>query len=245
MNIIVSGGSRGIGKATVERLLADGHNVVFNYNSSAASSEKIVEENTSKYGEGRVACFQANINDAEAVDQLVKNAEEFFGDKVEGLVNNAGINKDTLALRMTEGDFNDVLQTNLTGAFLLSKAVIPGMMRSRAGRVVNMSSVVGLHGNIGQANYAASKAGLVGLTKALAKEYAKRNILINAVAPGMIETDMTDNMSEKAREQIIAAIGLGRLGKVEEIASVVSFLMSEDSSYITGQVLEVSGGIMM
>lgn len=244
MNIIVTGGSRGIGQAIVERLLADGHKVVFTYNSSVEAAEKIVADNTEKFGPEVVASFKSDVTDADQVTQLVKDAEEFFGAKVDGLINNAGINRDTLTVRMSEEDFNAVLQTNLTGPFLMAKAVIPGMMRAKQGRIVNLSSIVGLYGNIGQANYSSSKAGIIGLTKTLSKEYAKRNILVNAVAPGMIETEMTDNIEERMRETIIGAIGMGRLGTVEEVAGVVSFLMSEDSSYITGQVIEVSGGII-
>lgn len=240
MNVVVTGGSRGIGCAIVERLLQDGHKVCFSYRSATAEAEAIVAA-----AEGRVAAVQAEVTSEEDCRRLITEAENFFEGKVEGLVNNAGVNRDGLLLRMSEDDFNAVLRTDLSGPFLMAKAAIPSMMKLRSGRIVNMASVIGLYGNPGQANYSAAKAGLIGLTKTMAKEFASRNILVNAIAPGMVETDMTDSMSEKAREAALNQIVLKRMAQPSEIASVVSFLLSADSSYITGQVLEVSGGMIL
>lgn len=245
MQIIVTGGSRGIGKSIVKRLVADGHEVVFSYRSNREQAEATIEDIKSVYSDARVLGIQADVTSKEDCERLTQEAEDFFGDKVWGLVNNAGVNRDTLVLRMSEEDFNAVLNTDLTGPFLMSKAVLPSLMKRREGRIVNMSSVIGLYGNPGQANYAAAKAGLIGLTKTLAKEFASRNILVNAVCPGMVETEMTDSMPEKAREAALKQILLKRMADADEIASVVSFFLSEDSSYITGQSLEVAGGLIL
>lgn len=245
MNIIVTGGSRGIGRAIVKRLLADGHKVCFSYHSRKEEADKLIQEAEAEGFGGKVLGVKADSGSGEDCQRLAAEAEAFFGDKVWGLVNNAGINRDTLMLRMDEEDFNAVLRTDLTGPFLMAKAVLPSLMKLRQGRIVNMSSVIGLYGNAGQANYAAAKAGLIGLTRTMAKEFASRNILVNAVAPGMVETDMTAAMNDKAKEAALGQIALKRMAKPEEIASAVSFLLSEDSSYITGQVLEVSGGMVL
>ncbi len=234
MNIIVTGGSRGIGSAIVERLLADGHKVLYTYHSSTP------EENREN-----CQALKADVSSAEDCKRLVEEAEAWFGGKVWGLVNNAGVNRDNLMLRMSEEDFNAVLDTDLIGPFLLAKEALPSMMKQRSGRIVNMASVIGIYGNPGQANYAAAKAGLIALTRTMAKEFASRNILCNAVAPGMVRTDMTDKMTDKAREAALDRIALKRMAEPSEIASVVSFLLSPDSSYITGQCLEVGGGLLV
>ncbi len=232
MNIIVTGGSRGIGKAIVERLLADGHKVCYSYRSSEPE-------------QGEALAVRADVTSADDCRRLVEEAEAFFGGKVEGLVNNAGVNRDGLMLRMSEEDFTEVIQTDLVGPFLMAKEVLPSLMKLRKGRIVNLSSVIGLYGNAGQVNYASAKAGLIGLTRTMAKEFASRNILVNAVAPGMVETEMTDRMNEKAREAALNAISLKRMAQPSEIASVVSFLLSDDASYITGQCIEVAGGLVL
>lgn len=245
MQVIVTGGSRGIGRSIVERLVSDGHEVVFSYRSNSCQAEETISQIKSQAPEARVLAVQADVTRMEDCTSLVEEAEAYFGDRVWALVNNAGVNKDTLVLRMSQEDFELVLDTDLVGPFLMSKAVLPSLMKRKAGRIVNMSSVIGIYGNAGQANYAAAKAGLIGLSKTLAKEFASRNILVNAVCPGMVETEMTDQMPEKARDMALSQIMLKRMAQPEEIASVVSFLLSKDSSYITGQAIEVSGGLVL
>lgn len=245
MNVIVTGGSRGIGKAIVMRLLADGHKVCFSYVHNEATAAAVVREAEEQGRGDSVLALRADGRLAEDCERLKTEAEAWFGGKVQGLVNNAGITRDGLALRMKEEDFRAVLDCDLTGPFLQAKAVLPSMMRQKSGRIVNISSVVGLYGNAGQVNYAAAKAGLIGLTKTLAKEFASRNILVNAVAPGMVETEMTEAMTDEAKQAALGQIALKRMARPSEIASVVSFLLSDDSSYITGQVLEVAGGMSL
>lgn len=237
---VVTGGSRGIGSEIVRRLVADGASVALTYNSSAERAEGLVSE----LGEPRVMAVHCNVTDAESIDSLTELVLSRWG-KIHILANNAGITKDGLVMRMTRQDFDEVITTNLTSAFLATKAVLRPMMSERWGRIVNISSVVGLIGNPGQANYAASKAGLVGMTKAMAREVASRNILINCVAPGYIQSDMTDQLTEKQRSAIVSAIPLARVGSPMDIAAMVSFLCSEDASYITGQVFTVDGGMTM
>ena len=238
---IVTGGSRGIGRAVAIELARRGANIVFSYagnDKAAARTVELVE------GLGvRVAAIKGDVASADTASELVACARELGG--VDILVNNAGITRDKLAARMGEDDFDAVIATNLKGAFLMTKAVLRPMMRSRAGAIVNMASVVGLRGNAGQANYAASKAGLIGMTKSVAREVAAIGIRVNAVAPGFISTDMTDAMPETARDSVIGQIPAGRLGAAEDVARAVAFLASDEASYITGQVLAVDGGMSM
>ncbi len=237
---IVTGGSRGIGVEIVKHLVAEGAKVVFTYNSSAESANAIVQE----LGEENVAAVKCNVANSEEVEQLIAETLTRWG-KIHILVNNAGITRDTLVLRMSQEDFESVLTTNLTGAFLTSKAVMRPMMKERWGRIINIASVVGLVGNPGQANYVASKAGLIGMSKSMAREVASRNILINCVAPGFIGTDMTAKLNEAQQEAIKGQIALGRIGDPKDVAAAVTFLASDDASYITGQVLAVDGGMTM
>lgn len=238
---IVTGGSRGIGRAVVLELARRGANIVFSYAGNAAAAE---ETRASAAALGvEVRAVKADATDPAAAPALVDAAKELGG--VDILVNNAGITRDKLAARMSAEDFEAVIATNLTGAFLMTKAVLRPMMRARAGAIVNLSSVVGLRGNAGQANYAASKAGLIGLTKSIAREVAGAGIRVNAVAPGFIATDMTDAMPEAAREATLAQIPAGRLGAPEDVAHAIAFLVSDDAAYITGQVLAIDGGMSM
>lgn len=238
---IVTGGSRGIGRAIVLELAARGASVVFSYAGNAAAAE---ETRAAAEALGVAArAIQADVASADAAATLVDAAKELGG--VDILVNNAGITRDKLAARMSAEDFEAVIATNLTGAFYMAKAVLRPMMRARSGAIVNMSSVVGIHGNAGQVNYAASKAGLIGLTKSLTREVAGAGIRVNAVAPGFIATDMTDAMPEAAREATLAQIPARALGEPEDVAHAVAFLVSDDAHYITGQVLGVDGGMGM
>ncbi|HUE76967.1 MAG TPA: 3-oxoacyl-[acyl-carrier-protein] reductase [Longimicrobiales bacterium] len=236
---IVTGGSRGIGRVIAERLAADGARVVI----TARSPEGAEKAAADLPGNGHlgVAC---DVGDAAAVDAFMKRVDGEVGPP-DILVNNAGITRDNIMVRLGEDDWDAVLNTNLKGAFLMIRAAARGMMKRRAGRIINITSVVGLTGNKGQANYAASKAGLVGLTKSVAKELASRNVLCNAVAPGFIETDMTSELTEAARESLQERIALGRLGAAEDVAGVVRFLAGPDASYITGQVIVVDGGMVI
>lgn len=237
---IVTGGSRGIGEAIVRRLAAEGANVVFTYNSSADAANAIVSE----LGSERAMAVKCDVANEEEVGNLVEEAISRWG-KIHILVNNAGITRDTLVLRMSREDFESVLATNLTGAFLASKEVMRPMMKERWGRIINVASVVGLVGNPGQANYVASKAGLIGMTKSMAREVASRNILVNCIAPGFIDTDMTGKLNEAQQDAIKGQIALARIGKPEEVAGTIAFLASDDASYITGQVIAVDGGMTM
>ena len=232
---IVTGGSRGIGRAVVAQLRALGANVVFSYAGNAAAAEETAAAT------GAVA-VKADAADPAGAQALVDAAVNAFG-SVDILVNNAGITRDGLLMTMKEEAFDAVIATNLKGAFLTMKAVCRPMMKARWGRIVNLSSVVGLRGNAGQANYSASKAGVIGLTKSAAKELATRGVTVNAVAPGFIDTDMTAALPEKAREELLKSIPMARLGQPEDVAHLVAFLCSEEAGYITGQVVCVDGGM--
>lgn len=239
---IVTGAAKGIGKAIALKLASLGANIVLNYRSS---EEKAIEtENEIKALGVEVLRVKGDISNISDVENLVNTAKEKFG-KIDIMVNNAGINKDTLILRMKEEDFNSVIDVNLKGVFNCLKTITPVMVRQKSGKIINLSSVVGIAGNAGQVNYAASKAGVIGMTKSLAKEIGARGITVNAVAPGFIETDMTEVLGEKFKEETKKAIPLKRLGKPEDVANVVAFLASEDADYITGQVIQVDGGMVM
>ena len=239
---VVTGGSRGIGRAICLELARGGANVVLCYAGNEAAAQETVKE-CEALG-AKALAVRCNVADAAEVKSLMDAALAEFG-AIHILVNNAGITRDGLLLLMKEEDFDAVLDTNLKGAFLCMKAVARTMTRQRYGRIVSLSSVVGLRGNVGQMNYAASKAGVIGLTKSMAKELASRGITANAVAPGFIETDMTAAMPEAAKTATLAAIPAGRLGAAEEVAKAVAFLASEEAGYITGQVLAVDGGMAM
>ena len=239
---IVTGAAKGIGKAIALKLASLGANIVLNYRSS---EEKAIEtENEIKALGVEVLRVKGDISNISDVENLINTAKENFG-KIDIMVNNAGITKDTLILRMKEEDFDSVINVNLKGVFNCLKTITPVMVKQREGKIINLSSVVGLSGNAGQVNYAASKAGVIGMTKSLAKEVGARGITVNAVAPGFIETDMTEVFGDKFNEEAKKAIPLKRLGKPEDVANVVAFLASEDANYITGQVIQVDGGMVM
>lgn len=237
---LVTGGSRGIGKAIALRLACEGADVALCASQSTEAAEAVAEEIRAR---GREAIArQTDVSSAESVADLVKTVLDAWG-KIDILVNNAGVTRDNLLMRMKEDEWDAVLDVNLKGAYHCIKAVARPMMKARTGRIINVSSVVGLTGNAGQVNYAASKSGLIGLTKSVARELASRNIATNAVAPGFIPTDMTDKLDATMRGQLLAQIPLGKLGSPEDIAAAVAFLASDDAAYITGQVLVVDGGM--
>ena len=239
---VVTGGSRGIGRAICLELARRGANVVFSYAGNTAAAAKTLEELKALGVEARA--IQGNVADPAAAKTLVDTAVKELGG-IHILVNNAGITRDGLAMAMKEEDFDAVIETNLKGAFLCMKAAIRPMMKARYGRIVNLSSVVALRGNPGQVNYCASKAGLIGMTKSLAKEMGARGITVNAVAPGYISTDMTAALPDAARDAMLSTIPVGRAGSPEDVAAAVAFLASEEAGYITGQVLSVDGGMGM
>ncbi len=239
---IVTGASRGIGRAIAIALANVGAKVVINYAGNAAAAEEVRKTITDKGGDA--ITFQADIANAEAVDSLVKKTVEMYG-KIDILVNNAGITRDTLLMRMKDEDWDAVINTNLKGVFYCTKAVSKIMMKQRSGKIINMTSVVGLMGNAGQANYAAAKAGVIGFTKSMAKELASRGITVNAIAPGFIATDMTHGLSEQVKSDLATKIPLGRLGTAEDVAAAAVFLATESANYITGQTLNVDGGMVM
>lgn len=237
---IVTGGSRGIGRAICLQLAAQGVNLIINYAGNAAAAEDTA--NACRELGVQAIPVQGNVADAAACEALFAKAQEEFG-RVDILVNNAGITKDGLILRMSEEQFDAVLDTNLKGAFFCMKLAARIMMKQRYGRIINMSSVAGVRGNAGQVNYSASKAGLIGMTKSLAKELAGRNVTVNAVAPGLVETDMTEVLPEAVKTEMLQDIPMGRAGKPEDIAAAVAFFASEQAGYVTGQVLCVDGGM--
>jgi len=239
---VVTGASRGIGRAVAIKLASLGANIVLNYRSSIKSVEEVLAE-IKAMGTNAVA-VQGDISNFAEAEKVIKAAVENFG-SLDILVNNAGITKDGLLARMKEEDFDSVIETNLKGAFNCMRHATPIMMKQRRGRIINMSSVVGVAGNAGQINYAASKAGVIGMTKSAAKELASRGLTVNAIAPGFIQTDMTDALSDKVKEDLLSGIPLKRLGQADEVAELVAFLASESASYITGQVININGGMYM
>ncbi|WP_082234202.1 3-oxoacyl-[acyl-carrier-protein] reductase [Halobacillus massiliensis] len=239
---LVTGASRGIGRAIALELGAQGAKVAVNYAGSEDKAKAVVQE--IKDNGGEAIKIQANVSNGDDVKRMVKEVVDQFG-RLDILVNNAGITRDNLLMRMKEEEFDDVIDTNLKGVFVCTKGVTRQMMKQKYGRIINISSIVGVSGNPGQANYVAAKAGVIGLTKSNAKELATRNITVNAVAPGYITTDMTDQLTDEQREQMLSLIPLGRLGEGKDVARVVRFLASEDAQYITGQTINVDGGMVM
>lgn len=241
-NALVTGSSRGIGKAIALELAKQGANVAINYAGSEQLAEEVVQE-IQALGVEAIK-IQANVADEADVKAMMKEVTSTFG-SLDILVNNAGITRDNLLMRMKEDEFDQVIDTNLKGTFLCIKAAARPMMKQRHGRIINVASIVGVSGNPGQANYVAAKAGVIGLTKSTAQELASRNILVNAVAPGFITTDMTDALNDEQKEAIMSRIPLQKLGEPEDIATVVRFLASDDAKYMTGQTLHIDGGMVM
>ncbi|UYZ36230.1 3-oxoacyl-[acyl-carrier-protein] reductase [Clostridium beijerinckii] len=239
---IVTGASRGIGKAIALKLASLGANIVLNYRSN--EKEALEVENEIKGMGVETLCVKGDISKSEEVDNLINSAKEKFS-TIDIMVNNAGITKDALIIRMKEEDFDNVIDVNLKGVFNCLKAITPIMMKQKHGKIINLSSVVGITGNAGQVNYSASKAGVIGMTKSLAREVGSRGITVNAVAPGYIETDMTEALADKYKEEMKKTIPLKRLGKASDVANVVAFLASESADYVTGQVIQVDGGMLM
>ncbi|CDO02268.1 3-oxoacyl-ACP reductase FabG [Oceanobacillus picturae] len=241
-NALVTGASRGIGREIALELARQGANVAVNFSGNEAKAQQVVEEIKAI---GRKAIkVQADVANETSVKEMVKEVIGEFG-TLDILVNNAGVTRDNLLMRMKEEEFDQVINTNLKGVFVCTKAVTRQMMKQKAGQIINVSSIVGVSGNPGQANYVAAKAGVIGLTKTTAKELASRNIRVNAVAPGFISTDMTDALTDEQQAGMLDMIPLGKLGKPEEVAKVVRFLASEDASYITGQTIHIDGGMVM
>lgn len=239
---LVTGGSRGIGRAVALRLAADGHAVAVNYATNRAAADEVVE--TIAANGGTAMAVRADVGDADAVSAMFSDIEENLG-RVDVLVNNAGITRDDLLLRMGPDAWDQVIETNLRSVYLCSRAAMRGMLRTRWGRIISVSSVSGISGNPGQANYAASKAGIIGFSKSIAREIGSRNITVNVVAPGFIETDMTEQLGTEIAEEVAGRVAVGRLGRPEEIAAAVGYLASDDAAYVTGQTLVVDGGLAL
>ena len=239
---VVTGGSRGIGRAVCEKLASLGADIAFSYAGNAAAAEETAA--ACRALGVRVLALQADVGKSEAVSAFFDAVMKEFG-RVDILVNNAGINRDNLAMRMKEEEFDQVIETNLKGTFLCMKAVTRPMMKQRSGRIINLTSVVALRGNPGQVNYCASKAGVIGMTKSLAREVASRGITVNAIAPGFIETDMTAKLPEDVKTSMAAGIPMTRMGRPEDVANAVAFFASDEAAYVTGQVLCVDGGMAM
>lgn len=235
---IVTGGSRGIGAEIVKDLVKDGFEVAFTYNGNQTSAEELAStlDNQAK-------AYKLNVTNEDEITEFVNQVKAEYG-QIDVLVNNAGVTNDMLIMKMKKADFTNVIDTNLTGSFLMSQAVLKVMGRQRSGSIINISSVVGITGNVGQANYSASKAGLIALTKSMAKEYGRRGIRVNAVAPGFIQTAMTEQLSDDIKKETLKQVALNRFGTASEVAHSVSFLASQRSSYITGQTLIIDGGLI-
>ena len=240
--VLVTGGSRGIGATIAESFAKKGANIALNY----AGSTEVAEETAKKINALGVKCklYQTDVSDLSQVEAMIKEIEEDFS-TIDILINNAGITKDSLFMRMKEEDWDNVIAVNLKGVYNTSKSVIRGMIKRRMGKIISITSVVALSGNIGQANYAASKAGVIGFTKSLAQEVGSRNIQVNSVAPGYIETSMTENIPQNIKDELIKKIPSGRIGTPQDVANTVLFLASEEADYITGQVISVNGGLYM
>jgi 3-oxoacyl-[acyl-carrier protein] reductase len=239
---LVTGGGRGIGRATAARLARDGAKVAINFKGNSAAAEEakgLVEEAGSK-----AALVQGDISADGQAEKVVKAALTFGEGRLDILVNNAGITRDNLLLRMSTEDWDSVLNLNLRGTFLVTRAAMRPMMKQRSGRIVNVASIAGVIGNAGQANYAAAKAGIIGFTKTVAREMASRNITCNAVAPGFVPTDLTDPLPQQVKDDLLKQVPLGRFGTVDDVANAIAFLVSDEASYITGQVLVVDGGMV-
>ncbi len=241
-NAIVTGGTRGIGKEIARTLAKNGANIAINYRKYNEEVEGLIEE---LKGLGiKALAVKCDVRNGEEVNNFIKEVKEHFG-SIDILVNNAGVTKDGLLLRMSENDFNDVIDVNLKGTFNMTKAVSPIMVKQRFGKIINISSVVGIAGNAGQCNYAASKAGVIGFSKSVARELASRNINVNVIAPGYINTEMTSILPDKVKEEVLKTIPMKKIGEPKEIANLALFLSSDLSNYITGQVINVDGGMVM
>ena len=238
--VLVTGAGRGIGASIAKRFASEGAEVIVNYSGNDEAAQKTVDEITATGGQAQK--YKCSVNDSESVKVMIDEIIKEFG-RIDILVNNAGITKDGLMLRMTDEDFDRVIDVNLKGTFNCTKYVSKYMLKQMSGKIINISSVVGLSGNAGQVNYSASKAGIIGITKSAAKELSSRGITVNAVAPGYVDTDMTKVLSDNIRNEILKNIPLQRMGNVEDISNCVAFLASEDASYITGQVISVDGGM--
>jgi len=239
---LITGASRGIGRATAIRLARDGAKVAVNYKGNAAAAEET--KRAIEQAGSSATLVQGDVSVEADADRVVKGAVTFGGGKLDILVNNAGTTRDDLLIRMTAEQWDTVVDLNLRGAFLVTRAAMRPMMKARFGRIVNVSSVAGVAGNMGQANYASAKAGLIGFTKTVAREMATRNITCNAVAPGFVPTDLTQSLIKQMEETILKQIPLGRFGTVDDVANAIAFLVSEEASYITGQVLQIDGGMV-
>lgn len=239
---VITGGVRGIGKAIAEEFCRQGADVLLCYRSNEEAARKTAEE-LKQYGT-RVELIKGDVSDPHHAEEAAKRAKDLFG-KIDILVNNAGITKDKLLMRMTPSDFDEVIKANLSGSFYFLQAISPVMIKQKGGRIINISSIVGVRGNAGQVNYSASKAGIIGMTMSAAKELGRRGITVNAVAPGYIETDMTEIMTDDQKKAMMEMISMGRAGKVSDVANAVAFLASDQAAYITGQVLTVDGGMAM